>query len=726
MSTLRQPLILVVDDEPTITRLVEVNLQREGFRVTKAADGVEALRKVRLEQPDLILLDIMMPGLDGLQVCRVLKADVGTRLIPVIVISGQSAVHDWVGALEAGADDLLEKPFEPVELVARVRSLLRVKSRYDEMSQEIQRLTEIGIALSAERNLARLLERIVDEARSLNHADAGTLYTVDSEEEVLRFAIVQNESMNTRLGGERGEIPWPPVPLNPSNVSAYVALTGDIVNIRDVYEAEGFDFSGPRKYDAANGYRSQSMLVVPMRNHDDEVIGVLQLINAQDPRTGDVVPFPERNVERTRALASQAGIALTNAQLIHDLEALLDGLLKVMAAAVDEKSAYTGGHIQRVTRYGVLLAEAVNNCPDDRFGDRRFTRDELTELRVAGLLHDIGKIVTPQHVVDKATKLQTVYDRIQEVRTRFSVIRRGRENEMLRRKLALAQAGAAPEALVRLDAEFAADCERLADDLQYLESINLGGEFMAPDKLERLQAIAAQTYVDDAGATQPYLTEDEVRNLSIARGTLLPEEFKVIREHAAVSLRLLQQIPFARKMRNVPTYAGDHHEALDGSGYPRGKKAEDLPLQSRILAIADIFDALTASDRPYKNAYSVEKACEILRADASRGKVDPDLVELFISANCYSRLREDDAQAGSRKALLSPAAQETREAVAETIAEAVPAAVEQAVKDVLPDVVKEAVKEAIQEAAQESAADQAPNAACHPPAKKREPVSSGS
>lgn len=626
-----------VDSQPTGEALAGAR-----YRVRTLDEPAAALALLAGERrPALVILDAARVDDRLLSLCAAAHGAAGEPPIPVIVVLASATTPEKVAVIDAGADDALVRPVEAAEMLARVHSLLRSKAAYDQMAAEIQRQTQIGIALSAERHLNRLLERIVDAARSINNADAGTLYTVDPDARVLNFEILQNESLGTRLGGERGDpISLPPVPLDPTNVSAYVALTGQLVNIPDVYEADGFDFSGPRRYDAVTGYRSQSMLVVPMRNHEDEVVGVLQLINARDPKTGQVIAFRPGNVERTRAMASEAGIALTNAQLIEDLEAFLDGLIRVMAAAVDEKSHYTAGHIERVTRLAVLLGERVNECAEGRFAATRLSRDEIRELEIAGLLHDIGKIVVPEHVVDKATKLQTVYDRIAEIRARFSVIRRGLENDALRRKLALAQAGASEAALAAVDAEAAAAVAALGDDLAFLENINAGGEFMAPEKLARLHAIAARRYVDDAGNECPYLSENEVENLSIARGTLLQEEFEIIRNHAKVSARLLSRIPFARKLRNVPLFAGDHHETLNGTGYPAGKTAADLPLQSRILAIADIYDALTSSDRPYKKAYPAAVAHRILREEAARGKLDADLVELFIDADEAGELQQ--------------------------------------------------------------------------------------
>lgn len=535
-------------------------------------------------------------------------------------------------------DDYLVHPLDPNLLRLRLRTLLLQKEHGEELAAELRRLAEIGIALTGEHDLNRLLERILAEARAISCAEAGTLYTLDASG-VLRFQIVQNERLGTQLGGESGErLDLPPVPVNATTVSGYVALTGESINIPDVYAADGFDFSGPRRYDALTGYHSQSMLVVPLRNLEDGVIGVLQLINARCPVTARVRPFPVANVERTRALASQAGVALTNARLITDLKELLEGLIQTMATLIDEKSHYTAGHVRRVTRLGLLLAEAVNGCEDDRFGGRCFSAEELNELRVAGLLHDIGKVVVPEHVIDKATKLHGLVDRIGDVRTRFSVIRRGLENEALRQQLALARSGACGEALSAVDARLAVEVRTLQEDLAFLEHLNLGCEHVEESHLERLHAIAARTYVDDAGQTQPYLTAEEARNLGIVRGTLLPEELERIRHHAEVSVRLLRQIPFSRKLRNVALIAGDHHEMLNGSGYPSGKTGAQLPLQSRILAVADIFDALTAADRPYKKAYPPEQAFQILREEAARGRLDVRLVELLIASNCHARL----------------------------------------------------------------------------------------
>lgn len=622
-------------------------MERNGFN-PRVLPSVEELRDYLQggTPPELILLEGCGAGDLGAALDLV-EAAPRTDLVQVLwICADDEASPGAVGPV--GTYEWLPAGRVEPDLLHRVTRLAVGVQRAKEKADELARLNDISVRLSAEHNLDRLLERILTEARSINHADAGTLYTVDEETGCLRFQIIQNDTLGIQMGGASGKaISLPAVPLTPANVSAYVALTGETMNIIDVYHAEGFDFSGTKEYDERTGYRCRSMLVVPMRNHEDEVIAVLQLINARKPGTERIVPFLDSNVERTRALASQAGIALTNAGLIQDLQALFEGLIRVMATAVDEKSPYTSGHIQRVTRLAVLLAEAVNDADAGDFSGTRFDQTELNELRVAGLLHDIGKIVIPEHIVDKATKLQTVYDRMGELRTRWSLIHRTLELRAEREKLRLLRAGHTETALAAVDEELAVQLAALWDDLEFLASCNEGGEFMAPDRLDRLREIASRTYEDEVRGPQPYLTDDELRNLSIARGTLLPEELEVIRSHAEVSVRLLSSIPFSRRLRNVSRYAGDHHECLNGTGYPRGKTADDLPLQSRILAVADIYDALTAADRPYKRSFAPEKARAILRDEVSRGRLDAGLVELFISSGVPEKLATELADVAS-------------------------------------------------------------------------------
>ncbi|HPC45856.1 MAG TPA: GAF domain-containing protein, partial [Candidatus Latescibacteria bacterium] len=409
-----------------------------------------------------------------------------------------------------GGDTAIER------LLANVVS--QVREFAEARASEIKRLSDIGIALSAERNLERLLERIVDEARRFTRADAGTLYTVQINPATnlpeLKFDIMQNDTMNTRQGGTSGNpITLPPVPLvkdgkpNHNNVSAYVADTGETVNIPDVYIAEGFDFTGPRKFDQITGYRTKSMLVAPMRNHEGEIIGVLQLLNAKVPGGERVIPFSDEYVDLIKSLASQAAVAITTARLIQDLQNLFESVIRLVASAIDEKSAYTGGHITRVAGLSMKIAEAINETTEGDFADVKFTPDELNELRIAAWLHDIGKITTPEYVVDKGTKLETIFDRIELVKTRFEVIRRGVIADAMEYKMRLIANGADPEALKAVDEQLAVRLEEIESDKEFVARCNTPGEFLKDEAIDRLKAIAAKTFLLD-GVETPYLTEN--------------------------------------------------------------------------------------------------------------------------------------------------------------------------------------------------------------------------
>ena len=523
------------------------------------------------------------------------------------------------------------------------RVVSQVKVFTESQTERIKTLTDIGRALSAEKSTGRLLEMIVDEARKLSNADGGTLYIMNDEETELRFAIVQNDSLDVRMGGTGGEITWDSVKVwnpdgspNHSNVSAYAALSGDVVNIPDVYDAEGFNFEGTRKFDSMTGYRSASMLVVPMRNHENDIIGVLQLLNAKDMVTGEVIPFSLESQGMSESLASQAAVALTNNRLINDLENLLESFITSIASAIDEKSPYTGGHVRRVAELTMTIARAINERSEGPYAQVSFDEDQLKELRLAAWLHDVGKVTTPEHVVDKSTKLETVFDRIELVKTRVEVLKRDAEIESLRKSGC--GGGLDPEAARE---EYLRGRQELEDDLSFLETGNIGGEFMADDKIERLKAIAGRTWNLD-GSSHPLLKEDEVDNLSIRRGTLNDEERQIINNHATVTYKMLSRLPFPKKLRNVPGFAAAHHEKMDGTGYPRGLKGDELPLQSRIMALADVFEALTAKDRPYKKGKTLSEAVKILGFMVKDNHIDRDLFDLFIEEKIYEEYAKNE------------------------------------------------------------------------------------
>lgn len=505
----------------------------------------------------------------------------------------------------------------------------------------IHELVKIGLALSAEKRLDRLLEMIVSEARRFTNADGGTLYIKDDDGARLNFAIVQNDTLKVQMGGSGEKITWPPVPLrdgegkeNHRNVSAHCALIGEAINIPDVYDAEGFDFQGTKNFDTTTGYRSKSMLVIPMRDHEDAVIGVLQLLNAKNRDTGQVMAFPAHEIEIITSLASQAAIALTNIQLIKGLENLLNSFIKSIATAIDEKSPYTAGHIQRVAEITDLIVGAINSNDTGKFAKVTFSRDEVKELRMAAWMHDVGKITTPEYVVDKSTKLETIFDRITVIRCRIEILKRDAEIERLKR--CMAQGG-----LTSQEEPAGSDekIREIEEHLAFLETVNIGGEFLRDESLEKINALSKLRLT--LGATEiPLLDENEVENLSIRKGTLTGKEREVINNHVTITQKMLGNMPFPKKLRHVPLYAGMHHEHLDGSGYPRGLYADDIPLQARILAVADVFEALTASDRPYKKGKLMSESIKILAFMVKDNHLDEDVCDLIIEsgvASAYAR-----------------------------------------------------------------------------------------
>lgn len=507
------------------------------------------------------------------------------------------------------------------------------RNRGDSINADhVRRLIQIGAALSAEKDIDRLLEKILTEARVITRADGGTLYLMSDDESELQFALVQNESLRLSMGGTGGKMTWPPVKLtgadgdaNHANVSAHVALTGQPVNIADVYDAPGFNFEGPRAFDRDTGYRSQSMLVVPMRDHENIIIGVLQLLNARAQDTGEVIPFSGEAQELAWSLASQAAVALTNNMLIADLENLLDAFIKSIAIAIDEKSPYTGGHVRRVADLTMRIAERINAASDGHFAATSFSEDEMRELRMAAWLHDIGKITTPEHVVDKSTKLEKIYDRIEDVKVRFELLKREYQLEV-------------KNAQKNLDSHPSEDIDReirvLDEEFQFLVQVNKGSEFVQDHMIERIKRIARRNWSTSTQA-MPLLTEDEIYNLSIRRGTLNDEERGIINNHAAITYKMLAGLPFPRKLKNIARYAAAHHEKIDGSGYPLGLKGDQFPLQSRIIALADIFEALTAKDRPYKKGKTLGEALAIMEFMVKDQHIDANLYELFVKEKIY-------------------------------------------------------------------------------------------
>ena len=516
-----------------------------------------------------------------------------------------------------------------------------------ELFRRLEELNAVGISLSKVKDTNRLLEAILVAAKKITNADGGTLYRVDTDKKLVHFEILRTDSLNIAMGGTTGvEVPFYPVRLyddegrpNNSMVVAYAVLRDETVNIADAYAAKGFDFSGTKSFDGKTGYHSESFLTVPMKNHEDEVIGVLQLINAKDRQTGATVPFSEADQRLAESLASQAAVALTNRQLINQLEGLFESFISLINAAIDDKSPYTGGHCQRVPILTMMLAEAVNDTNDGPLADFKMTEKDRYELKIAGLLHDCGKVTTPVHVVDKATKLQTIFDRIALIDTRFEILKRDAEVAAFKSKLAAAtNHGGEWE---KADRALKARLRQIDEDRQFLRFCNFGSEAMREEDRQRVRDISA-TYKwrDVEGKETEFLSADEVDNLTIRSGTLTQEERQIINHHIEVTIKMLESLPWPKHLKSVAEYAGGHHERMDGKGYPRGLTRSQMSVQARVMGIADIFEALTAKDRPYKKGKTLTESLRILGRFKLNGHIDPDLFDVFISKKVYLRYAE--------------------------------------------------------------------------------------
>jgi HD-GYP domain-containing protein (c-di-GMP phosphodiesterase class II) len=526
-------------------------------------------------------------------------------------------------------------------------------SSVEHLIQQINRLAEIGRALSGEHDLNTLLEKICDEVRKFTYADACTLYI--AKENQLHIRIFQNHTMGIRMGGKTGdEIKMPPVDLVESNVSAYVALKGISVNIPDVYDTDLFDFTGPKAFDQETGYHSTSMLVCPMRNHENDIIGVLQLVNALKPDTREVIPFSPDYVSLTESLASQAAVSITNARLINDMEHLFESFVEVMATAIDEKSPITGGHIRRVANLTMVMAEELHKSNKPPFQNAHFTSEKFHELRVASWMHDIGKVTTPVEIIEKSKKLETIFDRVQLVDLRMQFIIQSIRLESSQTQLKMIQDGGTPEKIKKLEDSTEKTIQELKEIREFIIKCNEPSEFLEDEYIERLQKIAKKTYRDEQGTEQPFLTPDELKNLSIRKGSINEQERQIMKNHAQITLDMLAKIPFTKKLKNIPDFAGAHHECINGLGYPLGLQGDEIPFEGKLMAVTDIAEALTAKDRPYKKAMPLEQVYKILRNMAEKNELDHDLVEFFINERIYEVYQAKHEMADSTQSPEAP------------------------------------------------------------------------
>ncbi len=566
--------------------------------------------------------------------------------------------------------DVLEPHASPLRLARLVdnarahlmllHQLRALSSQLEEQAQDLHELNQIGIALSSERDLDVLLETILRKSREITSADAGSLYLVEQipgapvdeqnplASKQLRFKLSHNDSLPISYNEFV-------MPIEKRSIAGYVALTGEPLNIADAYALpEHAEFSHNRSFDLSTGYRTKSILGVPMRTHKGEIIGVLQLINRKrhwearlttpEAIEQEILPFDEKCVHLASSLASQAAVAIENTRLYQEIKELFEGFVRASVLAIEQRDPTTFGHSERVATLSIGIAEVVDRVQTGPYRDVHFSRDQIQQIKYAGLLHDFGKIGVREHVLVKAKKLYPA--QLEIIRGRFRYLKLALQKHYTAEKVRYFLTATREQALRAsqwLDEEFA---RRLQELDSYLEFIVKANEptVLPQGGLEKLLEIAQLSYEED-GERIRYLEEDEVRLLSITKGSLSDEERAEIESHVTHTYNFLSKIPWTSELRPVPEIAYAHHEKLNGSGYPRRLSAPEIPLQSRMMAIADIYDALTAWDRPYKRAVPTEKALDILQAEVKAGLLDAELFRLFVEAEVYRQVSRPQSSA---------------------------------------------------------------------------------
>ncbi|MCR5685531.1 MAG: TIM barrel protein [Lachnospiraceae bacterium] len=484
----------------------------------------------------------------------------------------------------------------------------RRRSRF-QITTDMKRILDMGISLTAERNYNRLLDLIVSEAMSLTHCEAGTLYIY--REGKLHFGIMRNDVLNTYSGSMGEASNMPPVAMEEKYICAYSAIHRKSINIPDVYQDSSFDWKGPKEYDHLTGYHTQSMLVLPLINHEDELIGVMQLMNARDD-DNLVCEFGEDQEFITLSLASQAAISLSNMIMLKELKDLMYSFVSSFATVIDARTPYNAKHTNNVAQYCMKFIDYLNGKHAEG-ATKLSINDEMKEqVYLAAMLHDVGKIITPLSVMNKSDRLSTM---LPIMRMRWKLIREILENK----KASAKEASAAAEA----DAQI----EELKANIEFTENANTCG-FLDDEAFARIDGLKGYSYKGFDDEEIPFITEEECEELKIRKGTLTAKERAIIEEHVVYTDKILEKISFGAKYDKVRFFAGAHHEFINGKGYPKGLSADEIPLEVRILTIMDVFDSLSASDRPYRKQSSLEDTFEILRAMAGEGKLDADLVEM--------------------------------------------------------------------------------------------------
>lgn len=471
--------------------------------------------------------------------------------------------------------------------------------------KELKEIVSIGILLTTEKNKKNLLNMLLTKAMSISNCDAGTLYLY--EDDVLKFNIMKTITQNVSRGVDDDGVELPPVPMKDENVCAYSAIHREFINIPDVYDSERFDFSGPKKYDAITGYRTVSMLVIPLEDSEGILVGVLQLINKQG-ENGEIIPFTGEDEFLIRSIGSMAAVSMSSMLYVEEIKEQLHSFVSAFSTAVDERTPYNGAHTRKVAVYTSILAEYINKMHGMGLCEEYFDDNRKEQLILAAALHDIGKMITPLEVMNKETRMDGKMERVE---SRYQLLQAYYEIDMLKGRISKEKGEE--------------EKKYLEESLAFIYSVNTSG-FLQDEELERIEEIASKTYVTEQGEEIPYLTKEEKCALSIRKGTLTDEERMIMQDHVVMTSKILEKVHFNVRYCNVARFAAAHHELLDGSGYPNHLSGDELELEVRMLAVADVYDALTCKDRPYKVPIPRPKAFAILHSMAEEGKLEERLV----------------------------------------------------------------------------------------------------
>lgn len=624
---------LIVTQDERLKKTLHRELSKKADILLFFPHTMDILDAIEMQNIDVLIIDQLKGKEDEIwELCNFIKEKY-PLIIKILLSDPALQETDLVQQLNKGTINMfIPRNLSPTIILEEIKECIKclypVKDYQEKiklLESSLRKLNEIGISLSSEHNLSILLNKILKEVRKITNSEAGSLYIVKDNK--LSFEAAQNDYIDRRNGPYQKTFQSFTLPLSTKSIAGYVALTGEILNIEDAYNMpKDCPYSFNIEVDKKTGYRCKSMLVVPMKNEKDEIIGVLQLINTLDAN-GNITTYDKEDEQVVLSLASQAAVAVCNASLIMEIKKLLSSLIEYSSYLIDARSRHTAGHSQRVALYTMEIAEAINKQKEGSFASITFTPEEMEELRFSAYLHDIGKIGVSERVLDKKNKLSD--DHMALIKQRFDFIKTLYQINYLKNRAALSSD---TNLKISSKEELNKKIEEIDADLEFLKKMNIPSTFTKKDS-KRIRQIAQKEYINLQREKKKYLTPFEVKNLIVLQGNLTANERTEIQNHINHTINILSKIPFPKDLKRVPFFAGSHHERLDGCGYPKGLTSEQLPWQSRILALVDFYEALTAPDRPYRKPLTRNKALKILKEEAKKNHCDKNLVQLIEKEN---------------------------------------------------------------------------------------------